>query len=233
MDTLRSLLRLLTFRAERAELAGLSGRHLALGLAATWLVGMGRWWEDPGAGLLQRLGLGSLVYVLVLACLLWLVLLPLAGRSWSFLNVLTFVTLTSPPGLLYALPVRSWLELDAARQARLWFLAIVALWRMLLWVRYLYVGAGLSGLATFAAALLPLTFVVFVLSALNLERAVFDLMGGIRPGEGTVNDAAYAALTGISMLSVLFFIPLLLIYLVVALRGPKLREGKEPRASEI
>lgn len=38
----RVALRVLCFEATREELLSLDRRHLALGLAATWLVGMGR-----------------------------------------------------------------------------------------------------------------------------------------------------------------------------------------------
>jgi hypothetical protein len=62
-----TLFRLLTFRASRDELRQFNYRHLALGLMLTWLVGMGRWWEDPHASLLQHLGIGSVVYIFLLA----------------------------------------------------------------------------------------------------------------------------------------------------------------------
>src|SRR3712207_7552248 len=45
---------------------------LAFGLACTWLVGVGRYWDNPRASLLQHLGVGSVVYVFALALLLWL-----------------------------------------------------------------------------------------------------------------------------------------------------------------
>jgi hypothetical protein len=55
---LRTTFRILTFRASRQELEDLDRRHLCFGLARTWIVGIGRWWDDPGARLLQHLGLG-------------------------------------------------------------------------------------------------------------------------------------------------------------------------------
>src|ERR1700744_3775016 len=103
---LKTAFRLLCFRATETEVRGLNTRHLVLGLIFTWLVGMGRWWEDPQADWLQHLGVGSVIYVFVLASFLWLVLWPLAPKSWSLLNVLAFISLTSLPAILYAIPVR-------------------------------------------------------------------------------------------------------------------------------
>src|ERR1035438_6104090 len=123
MKTLLTTVRLLTFRSSAEELSALNYRHLAFGLICTWLVGMGRWWEDPKANLLQHPGIGSVAYVFVLAFFLWLVLWPLTPPHWSLLNVLIFVTLASPPAILYAIPVRHGLALQTAQTFRLWFLA--------------------------------------------------------------------------------------------------------------
>jgi hypothetical protein len=47
-------------------------------------------------------------------------------------RVLTFVTLTAPPALLYAIPVERFMALQDAQITNFWFLAIVALWRVAL-----------------------------------------------------------------------------------------------------
>ena len=174
---------------------------------------MGRWWDDPEAHLLQHLGLGSLLYVFVLAFLLWLLIKPLGPQDWSYQGVLTFVALTSPPALLYAIPVERFLDLDTARQINVWFLAFVAAWRVGLLAFYLRRLARLPWYSVIVATLLPLTVIVSVLTALNLERAVFDVMGGLRE-EGTAGDQAYGVLMGLTLLSVLLVGPLLLVYVV-------------------
>lgn len=203
--------RLLTFRSTKKELRELGSRELCYGLAWTWLVGMGRWWDDPGASLPQHLGLGSLVYVVCLATLLWAVMAPLKPDHWSWKNVLTFVTLTSPPAILYAIPVERFTPLDTARLLNVIFLGVVATWRVALLVFYLRRLGGLSGAAVLSGALLPLTFVVAALSYLNLERAVFEVMAGLDTA-GTANDTAYLVLLVITLLSVYAVVPLLLIY---------------------
>jgi hypothetical protein len=219
VNAIRTSLLLLTFRASREELRALDYRHLAFGLFCTWLVGMGRWWEDPKASLLQHLGVGSVAYIFILAFFLWLVLWPLLPESWSLFNVLIFVSLTAPPALLYAIPVRHGLALQTAQAVRLWLLAIVAGWRVALLFFYLRRGAGLAGFRWILAALFPLLLIVFVLTALNLERVVFDFMGGIRAAERTVNDSAYSLMMLITMISMLAFLPLLTSYLLLSVNS--------------
>jgi hypothetical protein len=202
----------LTFRASREELTDLGTADLVFGLLATWLVGVGRWWDDPEASLLQHLGIGSVLYVFVLALLLWLLVKPLGPQDWSYRGVLTFVSLTSPPALLYAIPVERFLDLDTARQINVWFLAFVAAWRVGLLAFYLRRLGRLPWYGVVVATLLPLTAIVSVLTALNLERAVFDVMSGLRE-EGTAGDEAYAVLVALTFLSMLLVIPLLLVYI--------------------
>jgi hypothetical protein len=50
-------IRLLTFRLTEEEFSELSRWHLLFGIVCTWIVGMGRWWDDPHANLLQHLGI--------------------------------------------------------------------------------------------------------------------------------------------------------------------------------
>ena len=226
MAALLTTIRLLTFRASVDELRALDHRHLVFGFLCTWLVGMGRWWEDPRAGLLQHLGVGSVAYVFVLAFFLWLVLWPLLPGHWSFLNVLIFVALTAPPAILYAIPVRHGLVLQTAQTVRLWLLAIVAGWRVALLFFYLRRGAGMTGYRWILAALFPLLLIVFVLTALNLERVVFDIMGGIRTADKTVNDAAYGVLVLITMIALLVFLPLFASYLFLSVNSVIAKYGR-------
>jgi hypothetical protein len=137
MTASRAIWRLLTFRITLEEFLSLGRRHLLVSLLWTWVVGMGRWWDDPDARLLQRLGLGSVLYACVLSALLWLVVLPLRPRNWSFVRVLTFVSMTSAPALLYAIPVERLFDAATAGRLNLWFLAAVALWRVALLLRFL------------------------------------------------------------------------------------------------
>lgn len=133
----RTVLRVLSFRFAREEMLAVDHRHLAVGLIATWLVGMGRYWDDPLANIFQHLGVGSVIYVFALTALLWLVMRPLCPDGLSYRRLLTFVTLTSLPAMLYAIPVERFFTLAIARSINVWFLAAVAAWRVALLVLYL------------------------------------------------------------------------------------------------
>lgn len=215
---LRTAARLLTFRLTGEEFGEFNYRHLLFGLLCTWLVGIGRWWDDGGARLLQQAGAGSVIYIFVLALLLWLVVLPLKPYGWKYAHVLPFVSLTAPPALLYAIPVEQLFTIETARFLNVWFLAIVASWRVALLFVYLKRHARLKPFAISVSALLPLTAIVVALTVLNLERAAFEAMGGLR-GEPTAHDSAYSLLTLLTVLSVLLFIPLLLCYINLIVRA--------------
>lgn len=230
---LTTAIRVITFRATHEELRNLGYRDLALGLLLTWLVGVCRWWEDPGASLSLRLGVGSVVYVFALSLLLWALIWPVSRNAPpSYRNVLTFICLTAPPAFLYAAPVRTLYNLETAQLFRVWCLAIISIWRVALLAFYIIRRVQLSRISAAFVTLFPLTIIVVTLSILNLERVVFDIMGGIDPAKFTVNDAAYSVLILLSMLSFLFFIPLFIAYALIAKRGFDWRYRKNRLAAD-
>jgi hypothetical protein len=216
--------RLLTFRLTREQVLALERKHLVAGLIATWIVGIGRWWDDPGARLLQKLGLGSVIYAFVLALVLWLVVLPLRPADWTYRRVLTFVTLTAPPAILYAIPVERMFDMNTASQLNLWFLALVAVWRVALLLQFFVVVPRIGRFKAVIAALLPLTAIVAALTILNLHRVVFSIMGGIAASDRSAHDAAYGVLLGLTMVSSMLAPVLLLVY-VVAIVHARLKRG--------
>jgi hypothetical protein len=193
--------RILTFRRPSNLIGSHWRAYLAFGLLVTWLAGVGRYWDNPRAHLLQYLGLGSLAYVLVLAAMLWLLLAPLKPSRWSFRQVLVFVTLCSPPALLYAIPVERFMALDAAQAANAWFLAIVATWRVALLAVFLVRAAGLGAASAFVGTLLPICLIIVALSFLNLEHVVFSIMAGITPEQRSSADLSYSIVFLLSLLS--------------------------------
>jgi hypothetical protein len=205
--------RLLTFRPVTSAVHTHARAFLIFGLFFTWLAGVGRYWDNPKAHLWQHLGLGSVAYVFVLALIIWALLAPLRPQNWSYRNVLLFITLTAPPAVLYAIPVERFMSLAAARSANAWFLAVVAAWRVALFVVFLQRVARLAPGAVLVATMLPLAIIVMALTALNLEHVVFQIMGGLNTPPGP-NDSAYGVVV---MLSVLSF--LLSPFLIVAYLG--------------
>jgi hypothetical protein len=212
MTARRAIWRLLTFRITVEEFTSLGRSHLIVGLLWTWVVGIGRWWDDSGARLLQRLGLGSVLYVCALSALLWVVVRPLRPQNWTFIRVLTFVAMTSPPALLYAIPVERLFAPTTAGRLNLWFLAAVALWRVALLLRFLAMVPRLGILVGIVTALLPLCAIVSSLAVLNLHRVVFRLMGSIAEHEKSAHDAAYSVLVMLTFCAVNALPILLLLY---------------------
>jgi hypothetical protein len=211
---LTTLARLLTFRLDAAGYAALGVREARVGLVLAWIAGIGRYWDHPTAGLAQKSGVGSVLYVLVLSALLWLVVRPLGVHRRPYWNVAAMVGMSSPLAWLYALPVERWTDLQTAIDLNIAFLAVVAVWRVMLYARYLKIGCSLNWITTALCTLLPLCAIVTALMALNLEHAVFDLMGGLRR-EGTaerVIDETYQVVVNITFFSWFAFLPLLIAY---------------------
>jgi hypothetical protein len=212
-DAFMAMLNVVTFRASQDQILALGQRDLALGLFTTWIVGMGRYWDDPGAKLAQHLGLGSLIYVCALSLVLWLLYFPWRIPGWSYTRILTFVSLTSLPAIFYAIPVERFYSIDTSAQINAIFLLVVASWRVALLVFFFRRGMNLGRFQTGVATLLPLTGIVVMLSTLNLERAAFNIMGGIR--EKTSHDIAYQVLFMLSLISMALIAPLLIAYISV------------------
>ncbi len=126
LNILRTIFRLLFFKITREEILTFQWKHFAFGLLGTWIVGIGRYWDDSGAKMLQKLGLGSVIYIFLLSLLIWIILKPFLIPNWSFFIVLTFVSLTSFPALFYAIPVEKFYSIHTANTINAWFLAIVA-----------------------------------------------------------------------------------------------------------
>jgi hypothetical protein len=214
---------LLLFRPFKPDLHNHWAAYLAWGLFTTWLAGIGRYWDHPNAALWQYLGLGSVAYVFILALILWMIVAPLRPSYWNYLGVLIFVTLTSLPAILYAIPVEKFMSLPTAQSINVLFLAVIAAWRVGLLIVFLRRAAELPAPTAAVAGLLPIALIVTVLVALNLEQAVFDIMGGNRAP--TQNDAAYFVLVLISMGSVLASPILLIAYLVTVVRRHRTASG--------
>ena len=206
--------RLLTFRRLGPSVHQHWRAYLAFGLFFTWLAGVGRYWDNPRAQLWQHLGLGSVAYVFVLALVVWLLLAPLRPNNWSYRNVLLFITLTAPPAVLYAIPVEKFMTPEMARAANAWFLAIVASWRVALFAVFLRRAAGLHPAMVVVATLLPLAIIVVVLTMLNLEHVVFNIMSGIREEDRSANDNAYGIVVLLSLISFMASPFLAIAYLV-------------------
>ena len=210
---LRQQFRLLTFRNVDIDLNRHRSGYLIYIFVVSWLVGMGRYWDHPDAHLWQYAGLGSVIYIVVLSVVLYAVVRPLEPKRWTYSLVLVFVGLTSLPALLYAIPVERFMPLEQAQITNAWFLGIVALWRVLFYVRFLSKGAGLGRFGTFIATLLPLSGIVVMLALLNLEHVMFDIMAGVRPGNESPNDIAYGVVVSLSMFATIAFPVTLICYL--------------------
>jgi hypothetical protein len=228
-DVIATAGRLLAFRNAVVDEKRRGPLYVLIGLVLACLAGIGRHWDNPRLGPWQHLGLDSVAYVFVFAAIVWLLLWPMRPSNWRYSTILIFVALTSPPAFLYALPSivaaalsvddfvhfgPHWLSRDEfTSESKTWLLLFVAIWRVALFARFLHRPAGLRAAEIVVATLLPLIVIIVTLTSLNLDRAVFEIMGG--RGVHTVDDGSYAVLNLITFLSILLFPPLLIAYLAI------------------
>lgn len=219
MHRLSIIFKILFFCFTKRDIHVFDRRHFLIGITGTWLAGIGRYWDHPQANLLQYLGLGSIIYIFILSLLIYLVTLPYKLNQWSYFKVLTFISLTSFPAILYAIPVEKFLPLGVAASVNAWFLGIVALWRLALLFRFLKVYDHLKWWNAFFISVFPMCLLIVTLTALNLEKAVFDIMAGLRNTTG--REKAYGVLLTLTYFSLILFLPLLFGYIIGIFLKPK------------
>lgn len=212
MPVVKAIIDLLFFRISKQALISLNGKHLAAGLLGTWIAGIGRYWDDPGAKLIQKLGLGSVIYIFLLTALIWAIVKPFRIKEWSYFRVLTFISLTSFPAILYAIPVERYYSIEIANTVNVWFLAVVASWRLTLLFFFLKRVTALRVGEILTITLLPICVIISTLTVLNLHRVVFNIMGGIR--NPSPHDGAYAILIMLTVVSLILVLPLLALYMI-------------------
>lgn len=210
-------LRLLTFRASPKELMEVDYRHFWFGLLCTWVVGMGRSWDDPEANIAQSWGVGSLAYVFALSLLLWATVKPLSPSRITYFQVLTFVCLVSPPALLYAIPVERFTTIEVARTLNVLLLCIVATWRVALLEFYLRKGVGLRPDERWVSIWLALAIILTPITLYNVQNSMMSAMGGLREGQ-TLTEPTTAVLNWIGSLAMLAGVPLLIHHRILAIR---------------
>lgn len=225
MPTRSTILRLLSFQLTREEILQFNQKHFIAGLLGAWIVGMGRYWDDPGASLLQHLGLGSVIYIFVLAAFIWLILKPFQVAHWTYFRVLTFISLTSFPAIFYAIPVELFLSIKIANIINVWFLAIVAAWRLTLLYFFLKEFTQLSAGNILTVTLMPICLIISTLTFLNLHRVVFNVMGGVR--NPTPHDGAYAVLLLLTGISMILTLPLIIAYGVGIYKSRRKKQQRE------
>jgi hypothetical protein len=210
MGIINYIVKLLTFKLTRNEMLEFNDKHLLAGIIGAWIVGMGRYWDDTRASVLQHLGFGSVIYIFVLAGFIWLILLPFKIEKWYYKTVLTFIALTSFPAIFYAIPVERIFSISTANSMNVWFLAIVALWRLCLLYYFLKHFTRLSAGNIVTVTFMPICLIISVLTMLNLHNVVFEVMGGIR--NPSPHDSSYLVLRLLTGLSMILAIPLLIAY---------------------
>lgn len=178
--------------------------HLFLGVAVTWLVGVGRWYDDPMADPVRLTGVGSIVYVLFLGTFIYLVARPLASADSPLRNagkVIIAVMLTAAPAALYAFPIERFGDPDLHLNYNTAALFVVSTWRVMMFYSILRQGGEMDKKQTWAVMLVVISVILGVLGFFGVLGAVANSMGGFRDAaeERGATLAGYAFLAAIPM----------------------------------
>ena len=65
-EVIRTEIRFLLFLRITPDMKNLANYYLSFGVLSAWVVGIGRYWDNPRADLWQYLGLGSVAYIFIL-----------------------------------------------------------------------------------------------------------------------------------------------------------------------
>lgn len=196
-QAIRDLGHFLTFRATPEMYDRIGVEHAVLGFTTTWLVGIARNWDYPDAPYVARAGLGSLAYIFVLALVLFVMAWPISYEKRNYWHVLTAISMTAGPGLVYGIPVEMFMSVEGAQGANLIFLLIVAAWRVALASHYLFRGCQNGIREVLAILLLPISLIVIALVSTGRAGYVMQFMGGLRRDQSAPNatvDEAIATL---------------------------------------
>lgn len=172
--------RILTLTANKKELLSLDNDVFMWGLVMVWFAGLGRYWDAPLEPFFMRSGLPSLIYIFVLGAFLWMFIWLLRPSNWSYMRLVTYISMTGVPAFLYAIPFERMYGVERGAECNATVLVVVASWRVLMLGNYLVRVSSLNVLSVTVALLLPLMTVVSVLMSMHKLVDVVNMMGGLR-----------------------------------------------------
>lgn len=188
---LRSIGRILTFRATCGDIENDVWPLLLIGVLLTWAVGFGRWWDDPRElPYFARMGFGSVLYVFVLSGLLWVISYPLAKEKVGYADFAAFVAATSVPGFVYALPIEAISASSTASFYNIAALVFVSAYRVSLLLWFLSKILDMKHWRATVCAFLPISGITFFISLADFGDKIVNMMGGFR---GNVSQTASQA----------------------------------------
>jgi hypothetical protein len=172
--------RILTLTANKQDMLSLDKGALVWGLVTVWVAGIGRYWDAPMEPMIMRSGAPSVIYIFVLAAFLWLLIYLLRPANWSYMRLVTYISLTGMPAFIYAIPFERIYGVERGAEYNAMALVVVASWRVLMLFNYLVRVSKLNILSVAFALLLPLMVIVSTLMSFNRLGEVVEMMGGIR-----------------------------------------------------
>lgn len=196
-----------------------SATSLALGIVGVVIAGIGRWWDDPEASLLQQYGVGSVVYSLLLALVVLASISPFNPKI-PYRAVLGMVCFTSLPALLYAIPVEKFMTATNATIYNAAALGIVATYRVSLLAWFHAKVVQIRWWQNVLAILFTISFIGAGVFIFGYAPKILETMGGMRYDDPVRNQVAKLG-EGLSFFSLLAAPIVVVAYAIVKLANRK------------
>ncbi len=222
-EVMANVFRFVTFRSRSEDFEKWDWRHFVVGFTGTWAVGIARNWDYPSAPFFATLGLASIAYIFILSLVLFVFAWPVSSTKRNYWHVLTMVSLTSFPGLIYGIPVEQFLDGGLAQQANLWFLIVVASWRVGLAIFYFIRGADCSLLTALATLGTPIFAIILSLIGTGRAGYVMEIMGGMNRDSSGPQYQVDSAIAMLGCFSYILSLPAFVVYIVAVIMNQKPR----------
>lgn len=180
--------RFLTFRSREEDFFEARWSLLILAILGTWIVGIGRWVTDRDALAIQRTGIGSIAYIVALSTALYVMLWFVSNRKTRYLDMLVVVGMTSPPALVYAIPVERWFTPEVSAGLHAAALAFVSIYRVSLLIFYLVRSRRYDISGAVFGFLLLLSCILLWLFLSGKTGITFTGMGGIERADPEIAE---------------------------------------------
>jgi hypothetical protein len=195
--------RFLTFRSKEEDLYGTRWSLLILAVLGTWIAGIGRWVTDPDASLIQRTGIGSVAYILLLSMALYVVLWFVSTKKTRFFDVLAMVGMTAPPALVYAIPVERWFVAEVSAGLHGAALAFVSIYRVSLLIFFVVRCQRYNVPGAMFGILFLLSSIIVYLFTSGKTGITFTGMGGIERADAAIAQDVANAINSVACVGLL------------------------------
>jgi len=185
---------LLFLFGHRGAIERIAGSYwsLVVGLVLVFTAGVARNYDHLIFTIEAEWFIGPIIASLI-SCSIVFLMMPRVWKNrkskFSFLSFLSVYWMTAPCAWIYAIPVEYYVDILTATVWNIYFLAIVAAWRVALMIRCLCILTDMRLIWAFLSIMIPAALVAW-LGCLLKGMSLIQIMGGVRsPSQEVLAEA--------------------------------------------